>query len=99
VDKNKLIQLRCSKDEFEGIREAAKFSGVKFSPWCRDRLRSAAVAELERFGVRAKFLPPVPVERAIEEPEEVEEKIRIPKQKGPLPPAIAAWGPTEEQKP
>ncbi len=53
--------MRLSKAEKDGFKMAAEIAGVGLSAWARQRLRSAATGELERAGMRAPFLKPIPI--------------------------------------
>jgi hypothetical protein len=45
--KTDLIKIRVSDLEKEGFQEAADLAGLKLSAWARERLRRAAIRELE----------------------------------------------------
>lgn len=53
--------MRLSPEEKEGFKMAAEIAGIGLSAWARQRLRTAATAELERAGQRAPFLKPIPI--------------------------------------
>lgn len=59
--KAELVHIRLSRTEKQGFREAAELSGVGLSTWIRQRLRSAAIRELEGAGRRAPFVSPFEV--------------------------------------
>lgn len=51
-----LLQVRLDQAERESFQQAANVGGVPLSAWVRERLRRAAIRELEEVGVRAPFL-------------------------------------------
>jgi uncharacterized protein (DUF1778 family) len=53
--KTNTIEMRVSNDEKEAFRKAADISGLTLSAWIRERLRKAAVSELEHAGVPIPF--------------------------------------------
>lgn len=54
--KEQVILIRLSASEKAGFREAAEIAGIGLSTWIRERLRRAAVRELEEAGQVAPFL-------------------------------------------
>lgn len=54
--KIEIIQIRLSEAEKQGFQAAAKLAGVSLSSWVRERLRRAAVRELEEAGRPIPFL-------------------------------------------
>jgi len=54
--------MRLTKQEKAGFDAAAEIAGIDLSSWARERLRQAAIEELERVGRKAPFLKPVPIE-------------------------------------
>jgi uncharacterized protein (DUF1778 family) len=58
--KSLTIQIRLTPEEKAGFVKAAELSGISLSNWVRERLRLAAVRELEGAGVRVPFVPPLP---------------------------------------
>jgi hypothetical protein len=54
--------MRLTKEEKRGFESAAEVAGIDLSSWARERLRLAAVQDLERVGRKAPFLKPVPLE-------------------------------------
>lgn len=59
--KSKTIQVRLTDPEKEAFLEAARVSGIPLSSWARERLRLAAIRDLEAAGRRAHFVAPVPL--------------------------------------
>lgn len=58
---NRDIQLgiRVSDLEKEGFERAAEIAGIGFSAWARERLRMAAIRELQDAGEKIVFLKPI----------------------------------------
>lgn len=53
--KTNTIEMRVADDEKEAFKKAADLSGLNLSAWVRERLRKAAVNELEQAGVPIPF--------------------------------------------
>lgn len=51
--------IRLSALEKEGFERAAEISGIGLSAWARERLRSAAIKELQDIGEKIIFLKPI----------------------------------------
>ena len=56
------IEIRVTPPEQAAFREAAELAGIGLSTWVRERLRLAAIRELEAAGRRAAFIASVPLE-------------------------------------
>ena len=56
-EKKGVLQVRVSEDEKRGFIEAAAIAGIPLSSWVRERLRYAAIRELEGMGQRVPFIP------------------------------------------
>ncbi len=54
--KQEVVMIRLTKPEKAGFREAADLAGVGLSTWIRERLRQAAIRELEQAGQIAPFI-------------------------------------------
>jgi hypothetical protein len=54
--KDELLQLRIGAVEKKSFEDAANVAGLALSAWVRERLRQAAIRELEAVGKRAAFL-------------------------------------------
>jgi hypothetical protein len=54
--KSESVLLRMEEREKEGFAAAAKVAGAPLSVWMRERLRRAAIRELEEAGKRIPFL-------------------------------------------
>jgi hypothetical protein len=61
TQKTELLQLRLSQSEKEGFELAASLAGISLSSWSRERLRLAAIRELEGAGRRVPFVPEIPL--------------------------------------
>ncbi len=51
-----LLVVRLEPTEKQAFQQAASVAGVDLSAWARERLRMAAIRELEQAGLRAAFL-------------------------------------------
>jgi uncharacterized protein (DUF1778 family) len=56
IMKTELMQLRLQPAEKEAFQKAADTAGIALSGWVRERLRRAAVRELEDAGKSIPFL-------------------------------------------
>jgi hypothetical protein len=54
------VQIRLSVAEKLGFEQAAELAGIPISAWVRERLRLAAIRELEGAGRHIPFIPEVP---------------------------------------
>lgn len=63
-EKTKIVQVRVSASEKAGFAEAADIAGISLSSWVRERLRAAAIRELEGAGRRAPFVPSIPITKS-----------------------------------
>ena len=61
--KTDIMRLRLRPDEKRGFEEAAALAGVALSSWVRERLRSAAIRELESAGIPIPFIKRLPLRR------------------------------------
>ena len=59
--KTKNLMIRLTDTEKEGFELAAILSGISLSSWVRERLRLAAIRELESAGRRVPFVPAIPL--------------------------------------
>jgi len=50
------VLLRLQPSEKRAFQEAARASGLKFASWARERLRRAAIRDLEEVGAIPEFL-------------------------------------------
>lgn len=54
--KSELLQIRIDKREKAGFEGAARLAGIPLSSWVRERLRLAAIRELESAGIQIPFV-------------------------------------------
>jgi uncharacterized protein (DUF1778 family) len=59
VKKTENIQIRATDCEKEGFESAASIAGISLSSWMRERLRYAAIRELEGAGRKVPFIPEI----------------------------------------
>lgn len=59
--KSLTIQVRITQREKAGFLEAAGITGLPLSSWVRERLRLAAIRELEGAGKHVPFVDPIPL--------------------------------------
>jgi uncharacterized protein (DUF1778 family) len=59
--KREILQIRISDSEKEGFELAATIAGISISSWVRERLRTAAIRELERTGRPIPFVESIPL--------------------------------------
>ena len=59
--KTEILQIRVSDLEKEGFELAAVLAGISLSSWVRERLRLAAIRELESAGRKVPFVPDIPM--------------------------------------
>lgn len=57
--KVEVLQIRLSEAEKQGFQAAAGLSGIALSSWVRERLRLAAIRDLESAGLQVPFVEPV----------------------------------------
>ncbi|MFL5741388.1 MAG: hypothetical protein ACJ75B_14285 [Flavisolibacter sp.] len=56
MKKDSQVLIKLSAAEKESFKRAAELSGIGFSAWARQKLRSAAIKELEDVGEPIAFL-------------------------------------------
>jgi hypothetical protein len=61
--KTETLQIRLTAEEKQGLMAAAGLAGIPISSWVRERLRLAAIRELESAGRRVPFIPDIPLRR------------------------------------
>jgi hypothetical protein len=61
--KTELLQLRVMPEEKDAFQQAADMAGISVSAWIRERLRLAAIRELEGAGRAVPFVPQIPLRR------------------------------------
>jgi uncharacterized protein (DUF1778 family) len=59
--KTEILQIRLQPEEKEAFEDAARISGIALSAWVRERLRAAAIRELEGSGKTAAFVASIPL--------------------------------------
>jgi len=57
--KPQVLQIRLSEVEKQGFQAAANLAGIPLSSWVRERLRLAAIRDLESAGQKIPFIAPV----------------------------------------
>ena len=60
-EKSKTIQIRVTPAEKVGLGKAAEIAGISLSAWIRERLRFAAIRELEAADKKVPFIKPIQV--------------------------------------
>lgn len=53
------LYIRLTDAEKQGFQIAADLAGIPLSAWVRERLRLAAIRDLESGGIKAPFIEPV----------------------------------------
>jgi predicted HicB family RNase H-like nuclease len=56
-----IIPVRVNRAEKESFQQCADLAGVSLSSWVRERLRMAAIHDLERAGRPIPFVEAVPI--------------------------------------
>ncbi len=59
MPKGQTIQIRLTDAEKQGFQSAADLAGIPLSSWVRERLRFAAIRDLESAGAQIPFVEPV----------------------------------------
>ena len=59
MTKEQTLQIRLTDDEKRGFQSAAELAGIPLSSWVRERLRFAAIRDLESAGSQIPFVEPV----------------------------------------
>ncbi|HYV54074.1 MAG TPA: hypothetical protein VE933_05805 [Chitinophagaceae bacterium] len=60
------IVIRVSDLEKAGFERAAEVAGISISAWSRERLRAAAIMELQDVGEKIPFLKPIKLKKSDE---------------------------------
>lgn len=66
MKKDNQVLIKLSEPEKEGFKRAAEISGIGFSAWARQVMRSAAIKELQNAGEKIIFLETVPLKIEVE---------------------------------
>jgi uncharacterized protein (DUF1778 family) len=61
--KVEILQIRLTPAEKAGIGQAAALAGISVSSWVRERLRLAAIRDLESAGLRVPFVDELPLSK------------------------------------
>jgi hypothetical protein len=61
MTKEQVLQIRLTEDEKRGFSAAAELAGIPLSSWVRERLRLAAIRDLESAGQKIPFVKPIQV--------------------------------------
>lgn len=64
MNKHKVLQIRLTDLEKQGFMEASGLAGIPLSAWVRERLRLAAIRELENAGRKIPFVNPIHLRKA-----------------------------------
>jgi hypothetical protein len=59
MPKEQVLQIRLTELEKQGFQAAAELAGIPLSSWVRERLRLAAIRDLESAGQPIPFVRPV----------------------------------------
>ena len=59
--KEQVLQIRLDELEKQGFVAAAELAGIPLSSWVRERLRMAAIRDLESAGLKIPFIAPLPI--------------------------------------
>jgi hypothetical protein len=59
MSKEQVLQIRLTSDEKLGFAAAAELAGIPLSSWVRERLRLAAIRDLESAGQKIPFIKPI----------------------------------------
>jgi hypothetical protein len=64
MTKEQVLQIRLTEAEKQGFAAAADLAGIPLSSWVRERLRLAAIRDLESAGQKIPFVKPIKIEGA-----------------------------------
>ena len=59
MSKEQVLQIRLTDLEKQGFLAAADLAGIPLSSWVRERLRLAAIRDLESAGLQIPFVKPL----------------------------------------
>ena len=59
MSKEQVLQIRLTDAEKRGFQAAANTAGIPLSSWVRERLRLAAIRDLEGSGQKIPFVEPI----------------------------------------
>ncbi|HZD70885.1 MAG TPA: hypothetical protein VFA45_18915 [Actinomycetes bacterium] len=63
MTKREVVQIRVSEAEKGSFQLAADLAGISLSSWVRERLRLAAIRDLESAGRKIPFVEQIPLGR------------------------------------
>jgi hypothetical protein len=63
MKKDTQVLIKLSEAEKAGFKRASEISGIGFSAWARQVLRTAAIKELQNAGEKIIFLEPIPLKK------------------------------------
>lgn len=61
MPKEQVLQIRLTESEKQGFLDAAEIAGIPLSSWVRERLRMAAIRDLESAGKKIPFIEQVDI--------------------------------------
>lgn len=61
MEKSFVVQIRVTETEKDGFLQSADLAGISLSSWVRERLRLAAIRELESAGRQIPFVSNIPL--------------------------------------
>lgn len=61
MKKEEQVLIRVSELEKQGFERAAEIAGIGLSAWARQKLRSAAIKDLQDVGEQIPFLTPIKI--------------------------------------
>ncbi len=59
MNRAQVLQIRLTGAEKQGFQAAANLAGIPLSSWVRERLRLAAIRDLESAGQKIPFVEPI----------------------------------------
>lgn len=59
MNRDQVLQIRLTDAEKQGFQAAADLAGIPLSSWVRERLRLAAIRDLEGAGQMIPFVEPI----------------------------------------
>lgn len=59
MNRDQVLQIRLTDAEKQGFQAAADLAGIPLSSWVRERLRLAAIRDLESAGQKIPFIEPI----------------------------------------
>jgi hypothetical protein len=62
MEKQNRLDIRLTDSEKQAFMQSAELAGIPLSSWIRERLRLAAIRELENAGQKIPFVQPIHIE-------------------------------------